>query len=213
MPNENQPQEKQKTKRGRGRPPAVHENGLDSRSLALAAARQIVTKEGASHLSFDRLAAVSGLAKGTLLYYFKKKENLLTALLEEHAAELESLYQQAKNRSDRADNADIDPVCAAFIEWAKEFFTRKPENSSFGLAIQLAFDTFGFESHPVNQWFQQRFEEAKSSVKNTKLEKLSCLLAIQGLFYMTYLRMGSFTTEDAQEVLNYLQEKLNQDSK
>lgn len=194
-----------KAKRRPGRPPRVDENGQSAKTVALAAARKIIQQEGVSRLSFDRLAAVSGLAKGTLLYHFKKKENLLVALLEEHASELEFFYRQAQERSK---DQDFDPVCAAFIEWGKGFYERTPEKSSFGLAIRLAFDSFDLKGHPVNVWFQQRFEEARHSKKNSRLEAMASLLTVQGLFYMSFLRMGAFSKEEALEILEYLQKKL-----
>lgn len=198
-----------KQKRAPGRPLRVDENGVPAKALALATAKHIVQTEGAAKLSFDRLAAESGLAKGTLLYYFKKKENLLLALLEEHAQELDTRYHSAKEKCSPLQN--MDPVCATFIEWAKEFFTRDPASSSFGVAIQLAFESFDFKEHPVNQWFQQRFDEVRKSKQNSKAEAMACLLAVQGLFYMTFLRMDSFSKEEALEVLNFLHDKLNAD--
>lgn len=57
------------------RPPLARQKVLD-------AARRIVETRGAGHLTFDTLAAESGVTRGGITYHFRTKEDLLKALIE-----------------------------------------------------------------------------------------------------------------------------------
>ena len=58
-----------------GRPPLAREK-------ILAAARQIVERDGAGALTFDELVRESGITRGGITYHFPTKEDLLRATLE-----------------------------------------------------------------------------------------------------------------------------------
>lgn len=53
-----------------------------TRQRLLDAAEEIVDREGVLSLTFDRLAAQAGVAKGTVLYHFDCKEALTSAMIE-----------------------------------------------------------------------------------------------------------------------------------
>jgi AcrR family transcriptional regulator len=57
--------------------------GVDIRETVLAAARGVISKKGASHLTMDAVAAEAGISKGGLLYYFPSKDTLWRELLRE----------------------------------------------------------------------------------------------------------------------------------
>lgn len=52
------------------------------KSELLEAAGAIIVRRGVEALTFDRLAAETGVSKGGILYHFPDKERLLTALVE-----------------------------------------------------------------------------------------------------------------------------------
>ncbi|MCV9940594.1 TetR/AcrR family transcriptional regulator [Boseaceae bacterium BT-24-1] len=52
------------------------------KSELLEAAGAIIVRSGVEALTFDRLAAETGVSKGGILYHFPDKERLLTALVE-----------------------------------------------------------------------------------------------------------------------------------
>jgi AcrR family transcriptional regulator len=54
----------------------------NARERILDAAEELVIAHGARHLTFDGLAAQSGVSRGGLLYHFPDKEALLKAMLE-----------------------------------------------------------------------------------------------------------------------------------
>jgi AcrR family transcriptional regulator len=53
-----------------------------ARQAALEAARRIVRRQGASHLTYEELARESGITRGGITYHFPTKEDLLRALVE-----------------------------------------------------------------------------------------------------------------------------------
>ncbi|HAI59208.1 MAG TPA: hypothetical protein DCM32_04955 [Xanthomonadaceae bacterium] len=68
------------------RPPKARQKVLD-------AARRIVETRGAGHLTFETLAAASGVTRGGITYHFRTKEDLLKALIEADIAAWEQNAQ------------------------------------------------------------------------------------------------------------------------
>ena len=60
-----------------------------ARDKVLEAARRIVETKGAGHLTFDELAAESGVTRGGITYHFPTKEALLKGLIEADIADWE----------------------------------------------------------------------------------------------------------------------------
>jgi AcrR family transcriptional regulator len=58
-----------------------------ARAKVLEAARRIVETRGAGHLTFDELAAESGVTRGGITYHFPTKEALLKGLIEADIAD------------------------------------------------------------------------------------------------------------------------------
>ncbi|WP_300847679.1 helix-turn-helix domain-containing protein [uncultured Parasutterella sp.] len=78
--------------------PAKNLNGKTVRQIVLDEARKLVSQHGTDSLSFDRLSKETGIAKGTILYQFKRKEDLLLALLQAHASELEAKFKTVEKK-------------------------------------------------------------------------------------------------------------------
>lgn len=192
--------------------PAKNLNGKTVREIVLDEARKLVSQHGTDSLSFDRLSKETGIAKGTILYQFKRKEDLLLALLQAHAAELEAKFKTAEKNIDKG-FLDIDPICATFIEWGKEFVNRQPKESTFGLAIQAAFSETKFPENPINSWFREIFQNVLSSKDSDPQKAVVCLLAIQGLFFMDFLQMNALTKDQTFSVLDYLRKFLSESKK
>ncbi|ANH07151.1 TetR/AcrR family transcriptional regulator [Shinella sp. HZN7] len=53
-----------------------------ARERILSAAEEIVVNEGVSSLTFDKVAEVTGLSKGGILYHFASKDALVRAMVE-----------------------------------------------------------------------------------------------------------------------------------
>lgn len=58
----------------------------DTRSQILDAAQAVVTRDGVRNLTLEAVAAHAGISKGGLLYHFRSKEDLATAMVERSIA-------------------------------------------------------------------------------------------------------------------------------
>lgn len=73
-----------------------------TRKRLLDAAEEIVARDGVLSLTFDRLAAQAGVAKGTVLYHFDCKEALTSAMIERFVVRFDTAWADCIS-------ADTDP--------------------------------------------------------------------------------------------------------
>ncbi len=59
-------------------------------SRILAAAEQVVARDGVASLTLDAVAREAGVSKGGLLYHFRSKSALINAIVEDHATDFEN---------------------------------------------------------------------------------------------------------------------------
>lgn len=70
------------------------EKGEQNRDKILQAATELFYQKGFSNTSFNDVAVASGIPKGNFYYYFKSKDELLTAVIEMRKAGLQQMIQQ-----------------------------------------------------------------------------------------------------------------------
>ncbi len=66
------------------------------RDSIASAARELFTQYGYKGVSMDRIALRAGVAKGTLYLYFKDKEELFNALLEDFLGDIRQMLEEVK---------------------------------------------------------------------------------------------------------------------
>ncbi|KUJ66604.1 transcriptional regulator [Streptomyces albus subsp. albus] len=109
------------------RPPASHGRTgrppLTSRAQILAAARQLIDRDGWEKLTIRRLAAELGIGATTLYHHIRNKEDLLILLLNSHADQVErpGLPDDPPERVIAAATAMHDALAA--WPWAAEILT------------------------------------------------------------------------------------------
>lgn len=64
--------------------PRRQTRSLETRATILAAAEQVFAKDGLDGARIDAIAATAGVNKALLYYYFKSKEGLYEAVIEDH---------------------------------------------------------------------------------------------------------------------------------
>ncbi|MQA02669.1 MAG: TetR family transcriptional regulator [Streptosporangiales bacterium] len=96
---------------------------LTSRAQILAAARQLIDREGWEKLTIRRLAAEIGIGPTTLYHHVRDKEDLLVQLLDEHTGQIErpELPDDPRDRIVVAATAMHDALAA--WPWAAEVLT------------------------------------------------------------------------------------------
>ncbi|MER7112076.1 TetR/AcrR family transcriptional regulator [Streptomyces sp. NPDC000229] len=109
------------------RPPAPHGRTgrppVTSRAQILAAARQLIDRDGWEKLTIRRLAAELGIGATTLYHHIRDKEDLLILLLNQHVGQIErpDLPRAPKDRIVAAATAMHDAL--ASWPWAAEVLT------------------------------------------------------------------------------------------
>src|SRR5690348_11189823 len=74
---------------GKGNPPSTGRGAqsAETRAAILAAAERCFAKAGLAGSRMDAIAAAAGVNKALLYYYFKSKEHLYEAVIEDHFRE------------------------------------------------------------------------------------------------------------------------------
>ena len=72
--------------------PCERRDAAANRERILAAAREVLTAEGAEGLSMNAVAAAAGVGKGTIFRRFGDRDGLTTALLDAHTAQLQDAF-------------------------------------------------------------------------------------------------------------------------
>ncbi len=70
----------------------------DTRTIILDAAEDLVAAQGVQNLTFDALARSSGVSKGGILYHFRSKEDLATAMIERAIDQFDTAVTRAAAR-------------------------------------------------------------------------------------------------------------------
>ncbi|NDE08813.1 MAG: TetR/AcrR family transcriptional regulator, partial [Chloroflexi bacterium] len=63
---------------------------INARDSILAAAAQLISREGARRLTLDAVAAEAHLSKGGLLYHFSSKDDLIRGLVDTLVAQFDA---------------------------------------------------------------------------------------------------------------------------
>lgn len=66
----------------------------DKRQRLVAAARQLLHQQGYNQTTLADIAEASGVPVGNVYYYFKTKEDIASAVIDERRQEFQSLYRQ-----------------------------------------------------------------------------------------------------------------------
>jgi AcrR family transcriptional regulator len=82
-----------RVKRSAGRAgPAVRQKGQDTAAKIVQAARELLMEEGSAQFSMRNVAARAGVHLANVQYYFKTREDLVRALLQETGARYRAAY-------------------------------------------------------------------------------------------------------------------------
>ena len=154
-------------------------------------------QHGIGQLTFDRIVKEAGVAKGTLLYHFKNKDNLLLELVKNYVAHLD---EQLKLGIAAAQNSS-NTVASGFAYWYRHFYATAQTNSSFGLAILSYSAQNETLRAPIREWYEKVFDMAKTAGDDVQ-DVLLAILAIEGLFYLHHLNLNTLTPQENEQVID-----------
>lgn len=154
-------------------------------------------QHGIGQLTFDRIVKEAGVAKGTLLYHFKNKDNLLLELVKNYVAHLD---EQLKLGIAAAQNSS-NTVASGFAYWYRHFYATAQTNSSFGMAILSYSAQNETLRAPIREWYEKVFDMAKTAGDDVQ-DVLLAILAIEGLFYLHHLNLNTLTPQENEQVID-----------
>lgn len=111
----------------------------NTRSLILKSAENIVTKSGVGNLTFDKVAAESGLSKGGILYHFRSKDVLVKAMVEQFVSRFEGGLEDLE----KEDTVDVGRYSRAYLRATMgEAATTGDDFDRLGASITTALSSF-----------------------------------------------------------------------
>lgn len=145
-----------------------------ARQKVLDASREIVADRGAGCLTFDEIAAVSGVTRGGITYHFPTKQKLLQALVEDDFVQWQQL--EAELRPKGLDDETAETI--AFIRsWTNENQERR--RLVAGMLTAVTHDPPILD--PVRDFEEERLSKIQWTPTKLRLELLR--LAAGGLFW------------------------------
>ncbi len=158
-----------------GRPPRA-------RTLALEAARRIVVERGAGALTFEEVAATSGVTRGGITYHFPTKQALLRALVEEDIAQWNAGEEAlAPGGGDR----ETDELIAAIRLSTGKGSQDEHKRFVSGMLSAVTLDPSLLE--PCRAYFEAALGRERWDER--RLRQLLLRLAADGLFWMEVFRL------------------------
>lgn len=150
------------------RPPRARGKVLDS-------ARRIVREEGASHLTFERVAEKAGVTRAGVHYHYRSKQDLLEALLQ---ADIEAWDADCRERAD-SDCAEAACEVLGHVRTALAQVDNPELQGMAGILTAAAEDPGLLEvlrRHESKRFADWRWDDADR-------ERLLLMLAAEGAFW------------------------------
>lgn len=156
-----------------------------SRQRLVQAASDLVARDGVYALTLEAVAAAAGVTKGGLIYHFKTKDDLLTALI---AQTIELLDQRHRAKS-AARGGTQSAIMLAHMDEA----LNAPKNERLLMANMLAAaSAFPHLLGPVREAFIRLYGELSELGPNAGTA-LVILAALDGLSLLELLDLHQFT--------------------
>lgn len=158
------------------------ERSRRTRKKLLACARLIIGEQGIDKLTMDRLAAVSGMSKGGVMYQFKTRQALVSALLAEYAEHMTVMLQSAQDRYDTPSANQQAALIPAYLDWYKGFDQENHGWARIGVMLwdEQASDPELLE--PVRAWYRDLFARIEEFPAADQGKALLSVMALEGFF-------------------------------
>lgn len=195
---------------------AVVKRGLERRTnrmgdatmrAILDAAKRILIEEGVSKFTIGHIAREAGVTKGTLLYHFHDKDQLLEHLMDEYVNHLEEKLEEgiatAKASGRYGENAD--ETVAGFLEWYRQFRRQDAAYTAFGttiLAMSAANDAI---RRRAEEWYESLFARLRAS--NCE-DAVGIVLLLEGLFFLKHMRLDVTKDDEVEKLLDKVERLL-----
>jgi len=165
-----------------------------SRDRILDAAEQLVTDEGARHLTLDAVAQAAGVSKGGLLYHFPGKDALLAGMIERHIDQL--------NARCSAERARLPDACASteLKSWILGVLQPHRAREEAGAALLAAAANNPALLDGVRRRYAEHVAELET-LGDGFARAAVILLAVDGLMFGEAWRVTPFTPPQRERIL------------
>lgn len=146
-----------------------------TRAALLTAALAIISKKGYSATTVDEICKQAGIAKGSVYYYFKTKEEIGACILQEQTTQLVALLQACKTAG-----AERDSEAGVSHESAGQRTETGIDARQVLTAMLAAFSDFAFSNPPFTHFLMRelwREERAWSTTMQAREQEVIELIA------------------------------------
>lgn len=173
----------------------VRPRSIDREHL-LDKAEQIVTHDGAAHLSFGSLATQSGIAKASIQSAFGTREQLLEALVRRWMHKDDQRYQLALG-NDRSPESHVRAHLTTTAEEAEEAGGRLA-------SVLAAMVGRGHRSKNIADWYASRLGSLTATT-NAERRRRIAYLAAEGAYYVRNMAKLEIDDECWREIFKDLE--------
>ncbi|HRP78335.1 MAG TPA: TetR/AcrR family transcriptional regulator [Aquamicrobium sp.] len=167
---------------------------LDREAL-LDAAQEVVSRDGASNLTIEAVAANAGVGKATVLYDYKSKHALVRAMLERRIEAEDERLSQIRAALDDGSDAAIH----AWIRAALRPLSRQDRTIGIGLMAELASDP---ELNRLSRGFIGRnIADAVETATEPAGARLA-FLAVEGLKLLDHLGLHTWSRAQIEAIID-----------
>ena len=167
-----------------------------TRARIRVAAAKVIERDGAGHLTLEKVAAEAGVSKGGLLYHYPSKDALLQGLLD-HLLENRAGLVDDLGSADEVSNAAL---LNGLID--ADFDLPKDERIMAQGLIAASAENADLLA-PAKQYVEALFEQLGAS-KATAATARTILLASQGLQFLELLGLLSLSVNERNEIRQHL---------
>lgn len=171
-----------------------------NREKILLATEAVATELGAAHLTLEAVASRAKMSKGGLLYHFKDKDALLSALVERY--QQKCMEQRVQMTRDMGGSAQAMLKAMVMNLWAE-----RPIPPRLHSALAAASATNPKLLTPVKKMNTQIIDLYRQSFKDMR-EPGAVLMAAYGMLFMDLMHFQPFTPAEKKELLDYLMERI-----
>ncbi len=180
--------------------------GIESRQAIIDAAIKCIATRGLCDTTLDRVAEMAKVSRALLVFHYKSKKGLLTAVLESISTDYDIGWQAIAKEPDLSPSQRL----YKFIVYDAELPTKKPELLSVwhsfwgeakGLYKELGYAKDEAYEFDMEKQIQALIDEASYDI-NAKLLTQSIVAMSFGIWWNAHLKSSKHHLEDSMHVID-----------
>jgi len=174
-----------------------------SRDKLLDAAADLVAQYGVQNLTIDAVAAAAGVTKGGLIYHFKTREDLLTALVERMVKDLD-VHARSRNGAHSTDSSLKTQLCHLL----NDTFDMPDKRRRLLTNLLAAASSHPHLIAPIQALYARSYEEASHGGPHAGLAMVLAA-ALDGIALLELLNLHRFTPQQRRALRETLERSIS----